>query len=262
MNRNPILCSKNVSYKINSHVILHDISWVFHQGEHWAILGENGAGKTSLLNIITGYTRPSSGEITVLGERIGHTDLRVLRKRIGWASSSLQEKLYTGETSKEIVESGFYASIGLYDIPNEEERNAAEKILSDLGCMALADRTYKTLSQGEKQKVLIARAIVNNPPLLILDEPCAGLDISAREKIITFIDEIANDNRRPSIIMVTHHVEEIPPSITHVMLIKNGSIFASGEKKEMINDKIISDYFKMRVKINTNDKRYFVSDIK
>ena len=173
-----IIRMKSVSWIVGEARILRDINWMVRRGEHWAIIGLNGSGKTSLLNMVNGYVWPSDGEISVLGRRFGRCDVRDLRRKIGWASSSLQEKFYAGETAEEIVLSGRFATIGLYDEPGKKERERARALLDLFHCGHAAMQPYWSLSQGEKQKVLIARALIQNPRLLILDEPCAGLDIT------------------------------------------------------------------------------------
>jgi iron complex transport system ATP-binding protein len=183
---------KGVSWIVGEVRILRDIDWTVHRGEHWAIIGLNGSGKTSLLNMVNGYIWPSEGEVSVLGRRFGRYDVRDLRRKIGWASSSLQEKLYMGETAEEIVLSGRFATIGLYDKPQKKDRERARALLVFFQCGHAAKQPYWSLSQGEKQKVLIARALIQNPRLLILDEPCAGLDIISREQILSLIQDIGS----------------------------------------------------------------------
>ncbi len=162
---------KNLSYRRDDKTLLSGIEWKVRKGEHWALLGLNGSGKTTLLNMITGYLWPTTGVISVLGETYGSVDLREMRKSIGWVSSSLQEKLYASDKAQVVVLSGKYATIGLYDKPDEKDYEQASELMKRLGCSHLWDRTYQTCSQGEKQKLLIARALMANPRLLILDEP-------------------------------------------------------------------------------------------
>ncbi len=179
----------NASLKRDDTFILKNINWSVKPGQHWAIVGLNGSGKTTLLNIINGYIWPTSGEISVLGNKFGQCDLRQLRKSIGWVSSSLQERLYGDETAQEIVLSGKHASIGLYVQPDHQDIALALGLLEQMGCSSLANQPYKTLSQGEKQKILIARALISSPQLLILDEPCTGLDLFAREQFLDTVEK-------------------------------------------------------------------------
>jgi iron complex transport system ATP-binding protein len=176
-----ILAVSNVSLWRAETKILQDVSWRIEPGQHWAVLGPNGAGKTTLLNVVTGYLWPSRGEVEVLGCRFGSVDLRDLRKRIGWVSSALQTRMPPGAEAVDIVASGLHASIGLYETISPAQHRRAEDLLEQMHCGALRRSAWGTLSLGEQQRVLIARALMAAPPLLILDEPCAGLDMPGRE---------------------------------------------------------------------------------
>lgn len=242
---------ENVSWKREGRFILNHIDWKVKKGQHWVIFGLNGSGKTALLNIVNGYMFPTTGDVTVLEKRFGKYPLGEMRKEIGWVSSSLQEKLYMGDTTKEIVLSGKFATIGLYQEATEEEEEKAESLLKQLGCEQFIDRSYRTLSQGEKQRVLIARALMTSPKLLILDEPCTGLDFIAREQLLESISSISEQQDAPTIIYVTHHVDEVLPIFGHTMLLKQGEIFASGKTTEVLSDEILSSYFNMPIKIES-----------
>jgi iron complex transport system ATP-binding protein len=233
--------------------VLNNINWQVRPNEHWCLLGLNGSGKTTLLNMINGYIWPTSGQISVLGKKFGEYDLRELRKSIGWVSTSLQQKLYGSEKALSIVLSGKFATIGLYDQTNEEDRDKALSLLTNLGCAYLVDRTYDTMSQGERQRVLIARALMAEPKLLILDEPCTGLDVFAREQLLSMIHKVAANG--PTIIYVTHHVEEILPCFSHTMLIKQGEVFAAGDTKEVLTSERMSRFFDVPVEIERRDGR-------
>ncbi|WP_040205076.1 ABC transporter ATP-binding protein [Neobacillus jeddahensis] len=242
--------------------ILQDINWQINKGENWVLFGLNGSGKTAILNLLNAYYFPTKGKITVLGLEFGRTYLgEKLRKQIGFVSSSLQEKFYPSDNSFEVVLSGAYASIGLYDTPTDEMRQKAIHLLEDLGCVSYANRNYHTLSQGEKQRVLIARALMADPSLLILDEPTNGLDFIAREQMLDSIETITNTEGAPTIIYVTHHVEEILPSFTKTLLLKNGQVFAEGNTKEMISNDQLSDYFNLPVRVIWENGRPLLSKI-
>jgi len=253
-----VLKLKNVNLIREKKQILKNITWEINQGEHWAVLGLNGAGKTTLLNLICGYYYPSKGDVEVLGKKFGCYDLRELRREIGFVSSSLQEKLYDRETALEVVLSGIFATIGLFDRPKEEDVEKALRLLEKFNLNSLANSQYQTLSQGEKQKVLIARALINNPRLLILDEPAAGLDLLAREELLTDIDSLCREESGPAIILVSHHTEEIVAGITHVLLLKNGEVFASGRKEEMLTSELLTAFFELPVKIEEQEGRYWL----
>ncbi len=201
-----VINMRNVSLIYGSRHILRNINWEVNAGEHWAVIGLNGSGKTTLLNMITGYLWASRGEISVLGKQFGRYDIRELRKKIGWVSSSLQEKFYANETSEEIVLSGKYATIGLYEKPKPKDIRQARLLLEQFESGHIARQQYWTLSQGERQKVLIARGLISAPRLLIMDEPCAGLDIFAREHLLSLIENIGRQAACPdSALRYTSH---------------------------------------------------------
>ncbi len=250
---------KDVYWKRNDKYILKNINWAVKPGEHWAILGLNGSGKTALLNIINGYMWPTKGMVSVLDKQFGKFDLRELRKSIGWVSSSLQEKLYANETAQEIVMSGKFASIGLHDQVTEEDKEVALYLLEELGCQDFAQRPYKTLSQGEKQKVLIARALISRPELLILDEACNGLDIFAREQLLALVSNLCSHEGGPTILYVTHHIEEILPAFTKTLLIRKGEVFAAEGTKEVLTSETLSEFFEVPVKVEWQKDRAWLS---
>lgn len=241
---------KDLSYRRDGKILLGGIDWKVRKGEHWAILGLNGSGKTTLLNLITGYLWPTTGVISVLGETYGSVDLREMRKSIGWVSSSLQEKLYVGDKAQVVVLSGKYASIGLYDKAEEKDYEQASELMKRLGCSHLWDRTYQTCSQGEKQKLLIARALMANPRLVILDEPCNGLDLFAREQLLSGIAGLAEQPDAPTMLYVTHHTEEILPVFTHALLLRRGEMFATGE---------IGKLYELPVEVRSRNGRAWLS---
>ncbi len=245
----------NVSCRRENTYILNEINWTVRSGEHWAIVGLNGSGKTTLLNMINGYIWPTQGEISVLGNKFGSVDLRELRKSIGWISSSLQERLYLNETAEEIVLSGKFATIGLYDKPEEKDVHQALLLLEELGCGHLVKRAYQTLSQGEKQKILIARALINFPELLILDEPCTGLDVFAREQLLSTIEHMANKGAAPTLLYVTHHIEEILPVFSHTLLMRRGEIHSSGKTNEVLTGDNLSQFFETLVDVRWQNER-------
>ena len=250
-----VIHMEDVSLRRNGTYILKDINWNVKAGEHWAIIGLNGSGKTSLLKMINGYTFPSSGEVTVLGKKFGAYDLRELRKSIGWVSSSLLESLYFGESAEEIVLSGKYATIGLYDEPSKEDIDKASVLLNQFGCTFLAKRTYQTLSQGEKQKVLLARALMSTPKLLVLDEPCTGLDIFARESFLSLVEDLGAGDNAPTILYVSHHIEEILPVIGNVLLLTEGRIHSAGSKETVLSESNLKNFLGRSVEINWTNAR-------
>ena len=254
-----VINMENVSLIKDNAVILNQIHWQVKPGEHWAILGLNGSGKTTLLSILTGYLYPSRGKVSVLGKEFGAYDLRELRKEIGWISSSLQEKLYVRESAREIVLSGKYATIGLYDTPQAEDEARCQQLLDEFSLREFAHRPYQTLSQGEKQRVLIARALMADPSLLIFDEPCTGLDILARENLLQHIQQLAARDQHRTMIYVTHRTEEILPLFRHTLLLEKGQIHASGLAEEILTPEILHNFFKTPVLLEKRNKRYYLS---
>lgn len=254
-----VIQMEHISWERDNKTILQNVNWKVKSGEHWCLLGLNGSGKTTLLNMVNGYQWPTTGSISVLGHRFGTYDLRELRKEIGWVSTALQQKLYGSDSALSIVLSGREASIGIYDEPTKEEIEKGQQLMHSLQCEQLADRAYRTLSQGEKQKVLIARALMNNPKLLILDEPCTGLDLLAREQLLQMINDIALQPQSPTLIYVTHHVEEILPCFSHTLLLKEGKIFSSGYTEQVLSTDNMSDFYHVPVKLEKENDRYWLS---
>ena len=231
----------HVTLRRGTRTLLHDINWTISQGEHWALLGANGSGKTTLLKILTGYEWPTSGRVSVLQKRHGEYDLRRLRKSIGWVSNMLETKLPLQDSALEITGSGFDSSFGLYRELSDGETARCHEALELMRIAPLSSQTFGTLSQGEQKRTLIARALVNEPALLVLDEPCAGLDPASRS---TFLDDLGNlvvSPRTPAIIFVTHHIEEIRPWVTHAMVLKNGRITAGGTIDRVVTSDVFTD---------------------
>ncbi len=245
---------KAASCCIEDRQVLRAIDWTVRPGEHWAVMGLNGSGKTSLLNLVNGYVPLSSGGMRVLGRRYGAYDWRRLRKSIGFISSSLQGKFYDGETALEIVLSGLFSTIGLYDLPRKKDTAISLKALESLKCLQLASQRYGTLSQGEKQKVLIARAMAPAPKLLIMDEPCTGLDIFSREDFLSGVQALGT-GPSPSLIYVTHHIEEVLPVFTHVLLLKAGEVHSAGNKASVLTAKNLSSFFGLPVALRWRNNR-------
>ncbi len=248
---------EKVTFVRNRRVILDSIEWSAAPRSHWVVLGANGSGKTTLLQLLAGYLWPTEGEITVLGERFGHVDLRELRKRIGWVGSFLQARIPSTQRPLDFIVSGKYASIGIYDSPDENDYRKASELACRLGCGDLADRPYGVLSQGEKQRLLIARALIHNPRLLILDEPCAGLDLVAREHLLCTIEDLARSPDSPSMVLVTHHLSEITPGFTHVFLLKQGQCLAQGRKEEILHPHLLSRTFGVPIEVHRENGRYW-----
>jgi iron complex transport system ATP-binding protein len=255
----PIIEMNNVSWYRDNKTILNQVDWQVSKNEHWAVLGLNGSGKTTILNMINGYIWPSQGQMAVLGHPFGTVDLRDLRKMIGWVSSSLQEKLYTSDKTQHVVISGKHASIGLYEKPSMADFEQAKEHMQRLNCLHLYDRTYQSCSQGEKQKLLIARALMASPKLLILDEATNGLDFLSREALLSSIQELAKEPDAPTLIFVTHHIEEILPVFNQTLLIRRGEVFAKGQSRHVLTSESLSSFFEAEVEVKWQRERPWLS---
>lgn len=230
--------------------ILHNINWQVQPGEHWVLLGANGSGKTSLLNCLAAYLIPSEGTISVCGKTFGSYNWQELRKQLGIVSNSLIQKVKGEELGLDLVASGRNAVINTWESPSREDQVAALELLRRAGVASLAERRWEVLSQGERQRLLICRALMADPALLILDEPCSGLDPVARVSFLHFVDQLATSPDGPSIILVTHHVEEITPAFTHALVIKDGSVLKSGQLTEVMNTETLSEAFNATVHLH------------
>jgi iron complex transport system ATP-binding protein len=236
--------------------ILNAVDWAVAHGEHWVILGANGSGKTSLLSTLTGYMPPTTGAIAVLGETYGRSDWRELRKRIGICSSSIHHLMEGHETALSSVISGRHAMVGMWGEIRDDERRQALKILRQVEAEKIRDRPWRFLSQGERQRVLIGRALMARPELLILDEPCAGLDPVAREHFVQFLERLARSKGAPTLVLVTHHVEEIMPAFSHVLILKDGAVLAAGPKAKILTSGTLSRAFHAPVRLRRQRGRY------
>jgi iron complex transport system ATP-binding protein len=224
--------------------LLRDVSWQVELDERWVVLGPNGAGKTTLLNLAAGQLHPSTGSARVLGERIGRTDLVELRTRIGLVTPALADRIPGAERVLDVVVTAAWSVVGRwrerYDAGDE---GRARELLGQLGVAGLADRAYATLSEGERKRVQIARALMTDPELLLLDEPAAGLDLGGREDLVAQLAELAQDPDAPVLVLVTHHVEEIPPGFTHALLLREGVIVAQGLLDDTVTAEHLSKTF-------------------
>ncbi|MGG4554995.1 ABC transporter ATP-binding protein [Paenibacillus humicus] len=250
---------QNVTWRRDGKVVLDGIDWQVAPGENWALFGLNGSGKTTLLNMINGYIWPTTGTISVLGHKYGEVDVREMRKSIGWVSSSLQQRIHASEKVQDLVVSGKFASIGLYEKPSSEDFDRAEALMHQLRCGHLLDRTYQTCSQGEQQKLLIARALMAEPKLLILDEAANGLDFISKEGLLDSIQELAVQPDAPHMIYVTHHTEEIVPAFAKTLLLRRGEVFMQGNTKELFRGDTLSDFFELPVDVTWRNDRAWLS---
>ncbi|HPN30745.1 MAG TPA: ATP-binding cassette domain-containing protein [bacterium] len=265
-NENELLKFENVSYSINGKDILTGINWTIKEKEHWAVLGPNGAGKSTLLKLIYGFVWPNKSGIIFRKTR-QYIDLSELRKSIGWVSNELISRIPPGELVIDAVISGKYAQFGYWDKicsgNPEEDRAAAEKILSIFNVSNLKERTAETLSQGEFQKVLLSRALMSNPYLVILDEPAASLDPGAREIFLNALKNYITNFSTPSFIFITHHIDEIIDEFKHLLIIKKGRIEYCGDIEKGITSDAMSKLYDNNFKVIQGGKRrHLILDFK
>jgi len=237
--------------------LISDITWEVDEADRWVVIGPNGAGKTTLLQVISAQIHPSSGVAGVLGEVLGVVDVFELRPRIGLTSAALAERIPRGERVHDVVVSASYAVVGRWREQYDElDHERADELLGQLRIDALADRTFGTLSEGERKRVQIARALMTDPELLLLDEPAAGLDLAGRETLVNTLGELAQDHYAPASVLVTHHVEGIPTGITHAMLLKDGRIVAAGALRDTLTSENLTKTFDVELSLTEADGRW------
>ncbi|SPT52470.1 Cobalt import ATP-binding protein CbiO [Actinomyces bovis] len=237
--------------------ILSHVSWKVDEGEHWVVLGPNGVGKTTILRIAAARLFPSSGTVDILGERLGRVDLGELRPRIGMASSALAAQVSGGSKVVDLVLSASYGTIDVWRQEFEPlDTDRAEALLGALGISHLADRRWSQLSSGERKRVEIARALMPDPELLVLDEPASGLDVAGREELLAAITEILGGKGAPTIVLVTHHLEEIPTGFTHALALREGKAVAAGPVGEVVTSAVMSETFGVPLEVRLDRGRF------
>jgi iron complex transport system ATP-binding protein len=247
-----------VSLRRGGQVLVGPITWSVELDERWVVIGPNGAGKTSLLRIAAAMEHPSSGTAFVLGERLGRTDMAELRSRVGLSSSALSQRVPDDEVVRDLVVSAGYSVMGRWrerydDIDYEQAIN----MLESLGAEHLAERAYGTLSEGERKRVLIARSMMTDPELLLLDEPAAGLDLGGREDLLARLEDLALDPDSPALVLVTHHVEEIPRGFSHGLILSEGKVVDAGLLPDVLTAENLSTAFGQSILLERADGRYF-----
>ncbi len=242
--------------------LVSDVDWRVELDERWVVLGPNGAGKTTLLSLAAGRMHPTAGAVHVLGERLGRTDVAELRTRLGLTSAATAGAIPADETAHDVVRTAAWGVLGRW----RERYDAADDVrarvlLEQFGVAHLADRHYGTLSSGERKRVQIARALMTDPELLLLDEPAAGMDLGGREDLIRRLTRFAADPEAPASVLVTHHVEEIPPGITHVLLLREGRIVASGLIRDVLTAEHLSTTFGLPLLVERRDARWYARSV-
>ncbi|MGB0875467.1 MAG: ABC transporter ATP-binding protein [Mycobacterium sp.] len=234
------------------------VTWSVELDERWVVIGPNGAGKTSLLRIAAAMEHPSSGTAYVLGEQLGRVDMAELRARVGLSSSALSQRVPDDEVVRDLVVSAGYAVLGRWrERYDEMDYNQALDMLESVGAEHLAERVYGTLSEGERKRVLIARSLMTDPELLLLDEPAAGLDLGGREELVARLGDLAADPDSPAMVLVTHHVEEIPPGFSHCLILSEGNVLDSGLLTDVLTGENLSKAFGQSIALEVTDGRYF-----
>ncbi|MEV6427372.1 ABC transporter ATP-binding protein [Nocardia sp. NPDC051463] len=248
----------DVTIRRSGHTLVGPVTWQVELDERWVVLGPNGAGKTSLLRMAAAEVHPTSGIAHLLGEVIGKTNVSELRPRIGLSSAAVASRIPRDEKVSDLVVSAGYAVLGRWrERYDDLDTDRAIDMLESLGAEHLSDRTYGTLSEGERKRVLIARALMTDPELLLLDEPAAGLDLGGREELVERLGDLAADPDAPAMVLVTHHVEEIPPGFTHGLLLNEGAVVAQGLLPEVLTADNLSAAFSQSIALDRVDGRYF-----
>lgn len=238
--------------------ILGPLSWTVREHERWVVLGPNGAGKTTLFNISAAMLHPTRGSVHILGERLGAVDVFELRPRIGLMASSIASEIPHEESVVDVVLTAAYAVLGRWIEPYDLwDESRAKALLTTLGVRELGERLYGTLSEGERKRVLIARALMADPEILLLDEPASGLDLAGREDLLVKLAALAKDENSPSIITVTHHIEEIPTGTTHALLLSKGKAVAQGPINDVVTSEHLTEAFGLPITVTFDEGRFF-----
>jgi len=250
--------AKDLTLKKGSKYILKNINWEIQEQENWVLFGLNGCGKTTLLSILAGYQGTKEGKNYLFGEEITKENFLDLRKRVGFVSSSFFDRYLEREIIQDIVWAGKFGTLGLIDEISDEDVRKGKALLTRLGLKSKMRYPYDCLSKGQQQRVLIARALMAEPEILLLDEPCSGLDIIAREKFLHDIQDLAEE-KGITIVYVTHHTEEILPFFNKAALMKNGELVATGDLKEIFSDEVLTDFFETEASVIWSEKHFFIN---
>lgn len=252
-----VLALAGVTVVRGGQTLLDDVTWEVEEGERWVVLGPNGAGKTTLLQIAAGRMHPTTGVAGVLEEVLGAVDVFELRPRIGLASASLTERIPGGEKVSDVVVTASYGVVGRWrEKYDDMDHTRADELLTALGAAHLTNRTFGTLSEGERKRVQIARALMTDPELMLLDEPAAGLDLGGREDLVARLGVLAEDIAAPAMVLVTHHVEEIPPGFTDVLMLRAGRIVAAGPLELTLTAENLTETFGMPLQLDRHGSRW------
>lgn len=255
-NPDPVISVHGLGVRRDGNQLLDDITWEVKAGEHWVILGPNGSGKSTLLKILCGHMAPTIGEFSVFGDVYGQEDWNTVRPYIGVVSHSLGTRVENHETAQDLVLSGKYGQVNFWGKSSSQDRAEASRMLAEVGCAGREAQTWETLSQGERQRLLIGRALMAQLKLLILDEPCAGLDPVARDAFLNFLGDLLRKGKIATCILVTHHVEEILPQFSGVLCLANGRAVAQGPRREVMKAAHMRRAYGSRVRLEYEGGRY------
>ncbi len=237
--------------------VLHGVDWAVGPGDRWAVLGPNGSGKTTMLQLASGYLHPTRGTVHVLGEQLGRVDVRQLRTRIGVVSAAVAKMLVPSVTARDVVMSARHAALEpWWHHYGTDDEVRAERLLADAGFGAVAGRPFGVLSEGERQQVLLARTLMAAPDLLLLDEPAAGLDVGGRERLVARLSRLAADPEAPPLVLVTHHVEEIPAHFSHLLLLRDGRVVVAGPIAVALTSDSLSECFGLPLRLSGDAGRW------
>ncbi|MFN8047007.1 MAG: ABC transporter ATP-binding protein [Ancrocorticia sp.] len=252
-----VLEVKEATVRRSGRNILDHLDWDVNEGERWVVLGPNGAGKTTTIQLIAGRMHPTSGEVWIIGEKLGRVDVNELRPLVGLASASLDVKIPAGQRVLDVVRTAAYGHLATWrEVYDQEDTERALQLLKELGVGSLETRSFHTISSGETKRVGIARALMPNPEVLVLDEPTSGLDLGGRESLLQTLSQLAHQPYAPVLILVTHHVEEIPEGFTHALLLRDGKKFAAGPIEEIVTSENLSQVFGLPLVVSYEGGRF------
>lgn len=253
---------RDVSVRRGTSMLLQEISLDVREGERWVVIGANGAGKTTLMQVMAARLFPTTGDVEVLDETLGATDVSFLRQRIGWASAAQIQAFPPAESVLDVVATGAFDVTGRWRESYEPlDLRRAQALMRQWGIEALAERTFGTLSEGERKRTMIARALMPDPELLLLDEPGAGLDLAGREDLVSRLAALAGDSLAPALVVITHHVEEVPPGFTHGLVLRSGRALAQGPLAAVMTHEVLSEAFGLPLRVEHEGGRYWARGV-
>ncbi|HAO99547.1 MAG TPA: hypothetical protein DCQ83_05835 [Fibrobacteres bacterium] len=251
-----LLDVRNIEVMRGQTVALRDFTWTVHKGEHWAVLGPNGSGKSTVVQVLQGWLWPQAGEVSVLDRNFGSDDVDELRRHVAWVGSEVEPEFPAHQTVSDLAVSGSVGTLGIqFQLPDAKQRASAKNALRLLRLMPLAKRPFNRLSQGQRRLAVIARALAMNPQLLLLDEATSGLDPVARERFLERIEGLLGPKSRPLVVYITHHLEEVLPEFTHVLLLREGKVVAAGPRKKVLTPKLLEKPFAARFALSERNGR-------